>query len=206
SQDNIDRWKLNENEHLELLYTHYDNGEGKAVIDLQQFPKAAEYLNAHRKRLEGRTYITKSKRNWFEIWVPQNPASWKLPKLVFPDISLEPRFYFDQSGSIVNGNCYWISAKDKKEEELLLLIQGVANSSVMSRYHDLLFNNKLYSGRRRYFSQYVENYPIPDPGLDVSGKIVDLVKELYSEKADAQKNYELLNELVEEAFGLRDAN
>lgn len=202
SQNNIDRWRLNEKEHLELLYTHYDNGGKKAVIDLEKYPKAALYLEAHRKQLEGRTYITKSKRNWFEIWVPQNPASWKLPKLVFPDISVEPRFYFDKSGSVVNGNCYWISAKNKKEEELLLLIQGVANSSVMSKYHDLLFNNKLYSGRRRYFSQYVENYPIPDPNLEASKRIISLVSELNSEKADALKNYQVLNDLVEQAFGL----
>jgi adenine-specific DNA-methyltransferase len=202
SQNNIDRWRLNEKEHLELLYTHYDNYGKKAVIDLEKYPKAAKYLDVHRKQLEGRSYVIKSKRNWFEIWVPQNPASWKQPKLVFPDISVEPRFYFDLSGSIVNGNCYWIFAKDKKEQELLLLIQGVANSSVISKYHDLLFNNKLYSGRRRYFSQYVENYPIPDPNLDASKRIIKLVKELNSKKEDSQKNYEFLNELVEEAFGL----
>jgi hypothetical protein len=89
------------------------------------------------------------------MWVPQNPAFWVLPKLVFPDISIDARFYYDENGSVVNGNCYWIVAQNEEEKELLFLIQGIANSDLMSRYHDLCFNNKLYSGRRRYFSQYI---------------------------------------------------
>lgn len=125
-----------------------------------------------------RKYLIDGGRKWYELWVPQNPVLWKFPKLVFPDISLEPRFYLDNNGAIVNGNCYWIVAQNPQEEELLLLIQGVANSELMSKYHDLCFNNKLYSGRRRYLSQYIEKYPIPNPETQESRNIISLVKEL----------------------------
>lgn len=41
-----------------------------------------------------------------------------------------------------------------------------------------MFNNKLYSGRRRYFSQYVEKYPLPDINSAASKKIISIVKKL----------------------------
>ena len=87
---------------------------------------------------------------------------------------------------------------------MLLLIQGVANSNLMARYHDLCFNNKLYSGRRRYFSQFIEKYPIPDPNRDSSKQIVETVKklnELSAAKQDITKLESKLNSLVNQSFG-----
>jgi transposase-like protein len=74
----------------------------------------------------------------------------------------------------------------------------------MAQYHDLCFNNKLYSGRRRYFAQYIEKYPIPDPNTSSSKRIIELVKELNELTASNQEVTQqevLLNKLVEEAFG-----
>jgi len=138
------------------------------------------------------------------MWVPQNPEFWALPKLVFPDISVDARFYYDENGSVVNGNCYWIVAQSEQEKNLLLLIQGVANSDLMAQYHDLCFNNKLYSGRRRYFSQYIEKYPMPNPNNNISKQIIEVVKTLNELSALNQDVTELetkLNKLVNESFG-----
>ena len=138
------------------------------------------------------------------MWVPQNPEFWALPKLVFPDISVDARFYYDENGSVVNGNCYWIVAQTEQEKELLFLIQGIANSDLMAQYHDLCFNNKLYSGRRRYFSQYIEKYPIPDPRKESSKQIIETVKTLNKQTALNQDVTELefkLNDLVNQSFG-----
>ena len=74
----------------------------------------------------------------------------------------------------------------------------------MSQYHDLCFNNKLYSGRRRYFSQYIEKYPIPDPNRSESIKIVEIVKELNYKTSLNQDVSELeieLNHFVNKSFG-----
>jgi adenine-specific DNA-methyltransferase len=79
----------------------------------------------------------------------------------------------------------------------------VANSELMSRYHDLCFNNKLYSGRRRYFSQYIEKYPIPDPGKESSMRIIEIVKELNQLSAKNQDIAQLeilLNNEVRKSF------
>jgi len=133
-------------------------------------------------------------RQWFELWVPHRPDQWKYPKLVFPDISLKPRFCFDKDGKTVNGNCYWIAAAKEEDVEKLLLIQGIANSKLMTQYHDLVFNNKLYAGRRRYFTQYVERYPLPDFNSSEAKEIIPIVKQL-NQSNDKAEISELENRL-----------
>jgi adenine-specific DNA-methyltransferase len=178
SQENIEPWNATDNFELKVLYPHISvNGE-KQTVDIEKYPKAKKYLSQHEEKLKGRKYLIDAGRQWFELWVPHRPDQWKYPKLVFPDISLKPRFYFDNGGKIVNGNCYWIVATKEPDVEKLFLIQGIANSKLMTKYHDLVFNNKLYSGRRRYFTQYVEKYPLPDFNSEVAKEIIAIVKEL----------------------------
>lgn len=204
SQENIDRWGVNDKVDLKVLYTHELIDGKKEAIKIDKYPLAKQYFLNHSEQLKGRKYVISAGREWFEIWVPQNPKFWKMPKLVFPDISVNPRFYFDKGGKIVNGNCYWIVAESTEKEELLLLIQGIANSNLMTKYHDLVFNNKLYSGRRRYFTQYVEQYPIPDPDSSEAREIVTLVKTLNQTKEEGRiQALEMeLEKQVASAFGV----
>lgn len=204
SQENIDTWSVNDKVCLRVLYPHFSENGKKKTIDIRDYPKAHRYFLRHENQLKGRKYVIDAGREWFEIWVPQKPDMWVRPKLIFPDISLSPRFYFDTHGKIVNGNCYWISASTDSEAEKLLLIQGVANSKLMTKYHDLVFNNKLYSGRRRYFSQYVERYPMPSFEEENSKSIIRIVREL-SCSTDKMEIYKLENQLevaVGSAFGV----
>ena len=74
----------------------------------------------------------------------------------------------------------------------------------MTKYHDLVFGNKLYSGRRRYFSQYVQNYPLPKVDNPHSKKIISLSKQL-CEDINKQKEKELVDLLEQNvllAFGI----
>ncbi|MEI7491325.1 MAG: N-6 DNA methylase [Bacteroidota bacterium] len=204
SQENIQKWNFSQNSNLKVLYPYTTVNGKKEVLDIDNFPKAKKYFLAHENDLKKRKYVIKAGRKWYEIWVPHNPDFWRLPKLVFPDISDNPRFCFDLSGKIVNGNCYWIVGSEESDIDILLLIQGVANSKLMIKYHDSVFNNKLYSGRRRYFTQYVEKYPIPNIDLPVSNEIIQIVKEL-NDSSSPERILNLENELelkVAEAFGV----
>lgn len=188
-----------------ILYTHRVRFGKREAIPLEEYPKAAAYLNEHRTRLERRSYVLQAKRNWYEIWVPQDPDAWKRPKIVFPDISPEPKFFFDDQGCVVDGNCYWICCEDEQDLDLLFLVQGVANSRLMTRYHDLAFNNKLYAGRRRYLTQYIEQYPIPDPDKEESKRIVVIVRQLVFERHSDRVRSELeaaLEDAVAAAYGV----
>lgn len=211
SQRNAARWLAQHanGAGLRVLYTHEVVRGKRRPINFPADSPTWRYLRKHRTSLESREYVINAGRRWYEIWVPQDPAAWDYPKIVFPDISPNARFFLDGNGSIVDGNCYWITASDPNDEDLLLLILGVANSSTMARYHDLCFQNRLYAQRRRYLTQYVQRYPLPDRHSPEARDIIRLVRHIMDAKPEGsaldaiEKDIDLA---VAEAFGLRVAS
>jgi adenine-specific DNA-methyltransferase len=92
----------------EILYPHEVVQGRRRTVNLAQYPRSHAYLETHRPVLESRKYVIEAGREWYEIWVPQDPSAWSLPKLVFRDIAEEPTFWIDLDGSVVNGDCYWL--------------------------------------------------------------------------------------------------
>ncbi len=187
-----------------ILYPHESVGGERRAVDLQKLPRTRAYLEAHRTSLESRSYVLEAGRKWYEIWVAQDPAAWDLPKLVFRDISEQPTFWIDLEGTIVNGDCYWLAVEGAEATEWLWLAAAVANSTFVEAFYDHRFNNKLYAGRRRFITQYVEQFPLPDPTTTLAREIVAATKAIYSApvsvstasmKAD-------LDRTVWQAFGL----
>jgi tRNA1(Val) A37 N6-methylase TrmN6 len=192
-----------------ILYTHEVRDGQRVAIDLKKYPAAQAYLQRHKKRLEARRYVIEAGRNWYEIWVPQDPNAWPLPKLVFPDISPRACFYYDDAGHLVDGDCYWITLRPGVDEDVLFLVLGIANSELMLRYHDLAFNNRLYSGRRRFLTQYVERYPVPDPTSAASRKVIQVVRQLVALARSSQPTEELESQLeghVRASFGVSNGS
>ena len=187
-----------------ILYPHETQQGCRRAVDLSKYPKSATYLESHRETLESRTYVTESGRNWFEIWVPQDPAAWSQEKLVFRDIAQDPTFWIDLDGSLVNGDCYWLTTEDPTESNLLWLAAAIGNSSFIERFYDYRFQNKLYAGRRRFMTQYVEQFPLPNPSHEVSNTIISKAKKVYASVGTKEGNRleEELDQLVWEAFGL----
>ena len=104
-----------------ILYPHESVNGLRQTIDLAAYPLARIYLEQHRTTLENRTYVIEAGRQWYEIWVPQDPSSWDSPKLVFRDISEEPTFWLDLEGSVINGDCYWMVSEKSDDIDLLWL-------------------------------------------------------------------------------------
>ena len=193
-----DRW-LARPAQKQVLYPHTDKGGKRKPVDLKGYPKAAAYLERHRERLTGRTYVIEGGRKWYEIWVPHIPGDWDKPKIAYPDISEHPRFFFDDSGAVINGDCYWITLNPGVDADWLLLMLAVANSTFATKFYDTVFHNKLYSGRRRFMTQYVSNFPLPD--LIASKRIVNEVRQLL-QAGPSDSAERSLNALVWESFGL----
>jgi SAM-dependent methyltransferase len=169
-----------------ILYTHESVDGKRRVVDLAKYPKSKRYLETHRAILEARSYVIEAGRQWFEIWVPQQPDLWKHPKLVFPDICEKPTFMLDLEGSVVQGDSYWLISE--KGDDIVWLALAVGNSSFIEAFYDHRFNNKLYAGRRRMMTQYVEKFPIPNPQAPISKKLIEGAKLVHqltpSPKAD----------------------
>jgi hypothetical protein len=188
----------------ELLYPHEVVNGKRTPVNLELHPKSLRYLLRHRDALEARTYVIEAGRFWYELWVPHDPSAWIAPKLVFIDISEKPTFWIDKHGGVVNGECYWLKCDRENEEELLWLALAVANSSFIEEFYDHRFSNKLYSGKRRFITQYVEQFPLPNPERKESIDIVKLAKHIY-ETADSRIDKTLIHELdslVWKVFGL----
>ncbi|MFI5782481.1 Eco57I restriction-modification methylase domain-containing protein [Nocardia sp. NPDC051570] len=192
-------WRVARERATRVLYPYDVTSPRRTPVDLAQFPGAAAYLAEHKDALAARDYLTASGREWFEIWVPQRPHLWRQPKVVFPDISVRPRFALDRSGAIVNGDCYWISVPDIGADNLAYLLMGVANSTLGMRFYDAVCGNRLYAGRRRWITQYVSRLPMPDPYTRQSLALAELVRGLVDGPGvDAGE----LDERVAAAFGI----
>lgn len=188
----------------EILYPHEATASGRKAVDLSLYPIASAYLEAHRSTLEAREYLIKAGRAWYELWVPQDPSVWKEPKIVFPDISEKPTFWMDLDGGVVNGECYWLKCDSEGESDLLWLALAVANSTFIEEFYDHRFNNKLYAGRRRFITQYVQEFPLPDPGRDESKAIIEMVKLIHSSLPASAVDQQVaeVDALVWKVFGL----
>ncbi len=191
------RFKCNENAKKAILYTHTIVDGKRDTFKMNQFPLSKRYLEKNKEQLSSRKYVIKANRSWFEIWVPQNPSFWKQEKVIFRDISERPTFWLDKEGTVVNGDCYWL-LRDNKEmpDDILWLILAIANSCFIEKFYDIKFQNKLYSNRRRFITQYVEQFPVPNPHHIESKALITLAKKCYKE-TDIKKQIIIENEIDE---------
>lgn len=186
----------NNNSHWQVLYTHYSLNHKKVTVDINQYPNSKKYLEKHFEQLNARSYVKKANRNWFEIWVPQNPEAWADRKIVFRDIAEKPQFWFDETGAIVNGDCYWIDINENIDDDIIYLALAVANSTFIEKYYDMRFNNRLYSRKRRFQSQYVEQFPIPYFNTKEAKSTVRLVKKIIADQKYTDSDKQEIDRLV----------
>ena len=183
----------------QVLYPYDMAVSKRTVVELKRYPRTQKYLQSHRQRLQGRKYVADSGRKWFEIWVPHQPADWAKPKIVWPDISEKPKFFLDSSGAIVNGDCYWIKLRDGVDPDWLYMMLAVANSKIATTFYDTVFHNKLYANRRRFMTQYVKEFPLPDLNSKIGKRIVGWAKKQVQKPTSSREVK--LETLVQEAFG-----
>ncbi|MBU1692909.1 MAG: hypothetical protein KKC51_02985, partial [Verrucomicrobia bacterium] len=87
-------------------------------------------------------------------------------------------YFFEALGGGAGGVAVTAALAAGWPAETIFLVLAVANSSLATRFHDLAFNNKLYSARRRYITQYVAQYPLPDCGSKPSRRIMELTQRI----------------------------
>lgn len=188
----------------QVLYPHLEEGGRRVPVDLSAYPHSQAYLESHREQLEGRRYVQESSRPWFVVWVAHQPRDWARTKLVWRDIAAQATFWIDPPGTIVNGDCYWMVVDEPYDEDVLWLACAVGNSQVARRYYDACFGNRLYAGRRRWITQYVKHFPLPDPAAPAGQLIIAAAKKAWAHAGDDAGTWEQEVDLaVCRAFGVR---
>ena len=195
---NVDKWKCNNKIYKKILYPYETHNGLRRVLDLDEYVNAKKYFRSHYNQLNSRSYISKSNRKWYEIWVPHHPDEWKKNKIIFRDISEEGSFSLSEDNCVVNGDCYWMKV-EKKFEKFKWLILAIGNSKFIINYYDNKFSNKLYSNKRRFISQYVDKFPLPDPNNKFSIEIIKLAKQIYTKYENmSSKDLKLLENKINE--------
>jgi len=179
-----------------VLYPYDLAAPKRTVVDLIDYPIAAAHLRSNKVQLSARKYLIDAGRQWFEIWVAQQPSAWRRPKIVWPDISEHPNFFLDDSGALVNGDCYWLTLREGFEDDWLFLILAIANSEIATQYYDFVFCNKLYAGRRRFMTQYVADFPLPDLEDELAQRVVKQTKNLTAGGEDDGSLNKLVKQLM----------
>lgn len=181
--NNVERWKIcwKPQKDLYVLYPHIEKSGKVLPADLNAYPRIRQYLEANRQKLEARTYLIESGRQWYEIWVHQSPSDFRNIKIVTPDISSSNRFAIDANGQFVNGSCFYIILKNKSISTYYSIL-GLLNSSVIEYFHKITSGNSLYAKRFRYWTSYIESYPIPkrlfsssELQLSISNNVAELI-------------------------------
>ena len=180
----------------DFKYYSLSEAEKNGLNGVSKLPKSLKVLLENLLRYEDDLSVTKSQIEAIKNWLKT--------KIVFPDISEKPIFTLDNSGAIVSGECYWLLLNETEDTDLNYLILGIANSKFIEKFYDISFPNKLYSGKRRFITQYVEKFPLPDACSRHSKEIIAKVKTILSvsDKLEFEAIEEEINVLVEKAFGL----
>lgn len=188
---NTSKWRKKDEPTRYILYPYVIKNGVQSAIDINKYSSINDYFVHNEDILKGRKYFDGSKKLWYEIWVCHNLSDFYKPKIVVPDISSKPKFLYDNENNLVDGNCYWITLKDNIPSDYLFLILGLCNSSFMEKYHDLSFQNKLYSGKRRYVSQYLNKYPMINPDSKEAKNIIKIVKKIVNQNIENVEKFEL---------------
>jgi hypothetical protein len=173
---------------LYLIYTHHG-------IDIDRYPAIKRHLATYRRRLEERA--TSDSHQWYELQQPQlayTPFMSK-PKIMYPDITAEPRFVFDDTGFFFGNTTYFIPNADR-------YLQAILNSQVAWWY--LRKSVRLMrGGYLRLFTQYVETIPVPHAGNAEKSALSSISGELSSNYASDRLQLEAeLNTRIAALYGL----
>ncbi len=167
-----------------------------AIIPKQEFetkfPSTWAYLTRNRRYLEDRENGKMKGSNWYGFIYPKNLDIMVSPKLLVPDIADRASFALDDTGAFAFTSGYGITLKENCGLTLKFVL-GLANSSVLDFYWRQV-STPLQGGFYRYFTQFIEQLPIPDstiPQRNVIESLVDYVIWLHRQSSvrEAERRY-----------------
>jgi adenine-specific DNA-methyltransferase len=139
-----------------FLVNPWRDGE---LVDLDEFPRLADYLGSHEAALRRRHIGAKRPHAWFRTIDRVSPGLRETPKLLLPDIKMASHPILDDGRFYPHHNLYFVTSEHWDLEVLGgLLLSDVANLFVGT------YCVKMRGGAYRFQAQYIRRIRVPDPG------------------------------------------
>ena len=158
------------------------------LIDLDEYPKAKEYLHKHKDLLLKRHIAKKKPHLWFKTIDKITSDLTKTYKILLPDISGNSHLFVDEGDFYPHHNLYYISGQDHQKLKLLAAI--LMSDFVKNQLMDL--GNKMNGGYPRWQSQNLRKLKVPIIN-SIPDEMIDEMLSAYDER-----DYTLINNLITE--------
>ena len=109
-------------------------------------------------------------RFWWELRACAYYEAFLGPKIIYPDIAQHSKFLIDESSSFSSNTTYFIPSAD-------FGLLAILNSSLMWWFYGTI-TSSIRGGFVRYFSQYIEQLPIPPTTEDQQAPIIERVQQI----------------------------
>ncbi len=187
--DDVRQWCI-EYKNKYLIYLHHG-------VNISTLNAVINYLKSYKEQLEKRA----TKQEWYELQQPQFQFSifFDKPKIVYPEISREPRFTLDNEGKFINNKIFTIPLDDK-------YLLGVLNSFIV--WHFLknicsVLGDPEKGGRLELRTIYMSKIPIPTASEPDRLAIESLVQKCLDAKGVGVKEWEAeIDDRVAHLYGL----
>jgi hypothetical protein len=131
-------------------------GDDGKVVDLADFPRFAQYIEAHAEAISRRNVAKKNKAGWFRTIDRIYPELVGQQKLLIPDIKGGAHITFDEGKYYPHHNLYFITSNDWDLRALqAVLLSGIATLFVAT------YSTTMRGGYLRFQAQYLRRIRVP---------------------------------------------
>lgn len=132
--------------------------DDRGLVNLEQFPKLAHYLESNRDKLRARHIARRQPSTWYRTIDRVHPRLTDRPKLLIPDLKAAAHPVLDKGGFYPHHNLYFV-VSDAWDLEVLggVLLSDIANLFVGT------YCVKMRGGCYRFQAQYLRRIRVPDP-------------------------------------------
>jgi hypothetical protein len=160
------------------------------------YPAIHDHLSQYKDRLRERWDQGKF---WWELRACTYYTKFVKPKILYPDIAKKCEFAFDEHGFLSGNTTYFVPVSD-------LALLGMLNSQVVDFFYRHI-SAMIQQDYLRFFTQYLEQVPIPTPTEAQREAIEALVRKLLDAEGQGPQVEAWegeLNALVYQVYGLSD--
>lgn len=199
----IKKWKISGKDQW-IIFT-------RRGVNIDSYPVIKKYLSQYREKLEPKP-LDWEEKNPEEKWPGRKPGPYQWyeiqdnvvyykkfekNKIVFPDISPEPRFCLDTDGFYPDMTAFMIPSSD-------LYLLGVLNSKPVLDYY-MEISAQIRGGYLRYKRQYVIQIPIPKATPNEKKSIEKYVQKCLDARGQNCEKWESqVDQIVTRLYGLEE--